>query len=350
MKPSKKMIAFLFIAILGISFTYYAYQVVYTPNVLLDKEDAILKIDSGATFKDLQKTLHDGAYVNDLVSFSFLARLMDYDENIRPGRFKLKKGMTNLEAIRFLRSGTQEAVKITFNNVRLPSELSEKITRNLTITKTEFEAQLLQFAMNNPYGFNKDNVISMFIPNTYEVYQNISPEGLIERMHDEYEKFWTAERQEKAKAIGLTPHEVSVLASIVQAESVREDEAPLIASLYLNRLRKGMPLQADPTLVFAVGDFTLKRILNEHKEIDSPYNTYRNAGLPPGPINMPEIKSLDAVLNHSQTDYFYMCAKEDFSGRHNFTNSYQEHMRNAAKYQRALTIEQQKGAALKKKK
>jgi UPF0755 protein len=275
---------------------------------------------------------------------------MDYDENIKPGRFKLKKGMTNLEAIRFLRSGTQEAVKITFNNVRLPSELSEKITRNLAITKTEFEAQLLQFAMNNPYGFNKDNVISMFIPNTYEVYQNISPEGLIERMHDEYEKFWTAERQEKAKAIGLTPYEVSVLASIVQAESVREDEAPLIASLYLNRLKKGMPLQADPTLVFAVGDFTLKRILNEHKEIDSPYNTYRNAGLPPGPINMPEIKSLDAVLNHSQTDYFYMCAKEDFSGRHNFTNSYQEHMRNAAKYQRALTIEQQKGAALKKKK
>jgi UPF0755 protein len=343
------MIAFLVIAILGISFAYYAYQVVYTPNILLDKEDAILKIDSGSTFKDLQKTLHEGRYVNDLVSFSFLARLMNYDENLKPGRFKLKKGMTNLEAIRFLRSGIQEPVKITFNNVRLPSELSEKITRNLAITKTEFEAQLLQFAMNNSYGFNKDNVISMFIPNTYEVYQNISPEGLIERMHGEYKNFWTAERLEKAKAVGLTPHEVSVLASIVQAESVRKEEAPLIASLYLNRLKKGMPLQADPTLVFAVGDFTLKRVLNEHKEIDSPYNTYLNSGLPPGPINMPEIKSLDAVLNYAQTDYFYMCAKEDFSGRHNFTNDYKEHLRNAAKYQRALTIEQKKGAALKNK-
>lgn len=342
------MIAFLVIAILGISFAYYAYQVVYTPNILLEKEDAILKIESGATFKDLQKTLHEGHYVNDLVSFSFLAKLMDYDENIKPGRFKLKKGMTNLEAIRFLRSGIQEPVKITFNNVRLPSELSEKITRNLAITKTEFEAQLLQFAMNNSYGFNKNNVISMFIPNTYEVYQNISPAGLIERMHNEYENFWTAERLGKAKAVGLTPHEVSVLASIVQAESVRDEEAPIIASLYLNRLKKGMPLQADPTLVFAVGDFTLKRVLNEHKEIDSPYNTYLNAGLPPGPINMPEIKSLDAVLNYAQTDYFYMCAKEDFSGRHNFTNSYQEHLRNAAKYQTALTIEQRKGAALKK--
>ncbi len=348
MKTSKRLIIFLVLSILGISFTFYGFQIVYTPNILVDQEDRIIKIESGANFKDVQKILHDGKYVNDLMSFSFLARLMDYDVNIKPGRFKLKKNMSNLEAIRFLRAANQEPVKVTFNNVRLPVELSEKITRNLTMTKSEFEAQLLQFAMNNAYGFNKDNVISMFIPNTYEVYQNISPEGLIERMHQEYEKFWSAERREKAKTVGLTPFEVSVLASIVQAETIREDEAPLIASLYINRLKSGMPLQADPTLVFAVGDFGLKRVLNEHKEIDSPYNTYRNAGLPPGPINMPEINSIDAVLNHPDTDYIYMCAKEDFSGRHNFTDDYKEHMRNAAKYQRALTIEQRKAAQLKK--
>jgi len=180
------------------------------------------------------------------------------------------------------------------------------------------------------------------------VYYNVSADQLIERMYDEYEKFWNEERLSKATQIGLTPMEVSVLASIVQAESVRADEAPLIASLYMNRLKTGMPLQADPTLVFAVGDFSLKRVLNEHKEIDSPYNTYRNTGLPPGPINMPTINSVDAVLNHPPTKYLYMCAKEDFSGRHNFTHDYREHMRNAARYQRALTIEQQK-AKLKQK-
>jgi UPF0755 protein len=141
---------------------------------------------------------------------------------------------------------------------------------------------------------------------------------------------------------------VSILASIVQAESIEDDEAPIIAGLYINRLKQGIPLQADPTLKFAVGDFSLKRILNIHKEIDSPYNTYRNAGLPPGPINLPEIKSLDAVLNFYQSDYLYMCAKEDFSGRHNFTNDYKVHMNNAIRYQKALTIEQRKGAALKK--
>lgn len=348
MKANKRLILFLVLSILGISFVFYGFQVLYTPNVLLGTRDRVLKIEEGATFKDVQKQLHEGRYVNDLISFSFLARLMGYDKSIKPGRFLLRQDMSNLEAIRFLRSGKQEPVRITFNNVRLLPELAEKITRNLDMTPEQFEAAVLQFTMNNQHGFNKNNVISMFIPNTYEVYFNITPQALIERMHTEYENFWTDERKQKAAAVGLTPLEVSVLASIVQAETVRADEAPLIASLYLNRLKTGMPLQADPTLVFAVGDFTLKRVLNEHKEIDSPYNSYKYAGLPPGPINMPEIRSLDAVLNHPDTNYLYMCAKEDFSGRHNFTNNYNEHMHNAAKYQRALTIEQRKAAQLKK--
>jgi UPF0755 protein len=348
MKPSKRLVIFLVISILGISFVFYGWQILYTPNILVDAEDRVLVVKPGDNFKSVQKVLHEGRYVQDLISFSFLARLMDYDENIKPGRFVLRKNMTNLQAIRTLRNGIQEPVKITFNNVRLISELAEKITKNLSITPAEFEASLIQFAKNNPYGFNKDNIISMFIPNTYEVYFNISSEGLIEKMHEEYQKFWSNERKEKAKKIGLSPYEVSTLASIVQAESVRPDEAPLIASLYLNRLKKGIALQADPTLVFASGDFSLKRVLNEHKQIDSPFNTYKYPGLPPGPINMPHIQSIDAVLDHRETDYYYMCAKEDFSGRHNFTNSYDEHMRNAAKYQRALTIEQQKAAKLNK--
>lgn len=348
MKPSKKLIFFLLFSVLLISFAYYGFQICYTPNVLVDKQDREIIIPKGATFKDVQKIFHEADLVQDLISFSFLAKLMDYDENVKAGRYVLRANMTNLEAIRLLRSGQQEPVKITFNNVRLISELSEKITRNLFIKKEEFEAALVQFAMNNRYGFNKDNVLTMFIPNTYEVYYQASAEDVIERMHQEYEKFWNAERKAKAQKAGLTPIEVSILASIVQAESVKKDEAPIIAGLYINRLKKGMPLQADPTLVFAVGDFTLKRVLNEHKEVDSPYNTYRYAGLPPGPVNMPEIGTIDAVLNYTESDYLYMCAKEDFSGRHNFTGSYKQHINNASKYQRALTIEIRKGREKKK--
>lgn len=348
MLPSKKLIFFLLFSVLLISFGYYTYQIIYTPNVLVGKQARPLVIPRGATFKDVQDLLHRGDYTQDLISFSFLSKMMDYDEQVKPGRYVLQPNLSNVEAIRILRAGIQEPVKVTFNNVRLISDLSEKITRNLNIKPQEFEAALIKFAMKNSHGFDKDNVLTMFIPNTYEVYFNVSPDELIERMRQEFERFWNDERRQKAQAIGLTPIEVSVLASIVMAESVRPDEAPIIAGLYINRLKKDIPLQADPTLVFAVGDFTLKRVLNEHKEIDSPYNTYRNRGLPPGPVNMPEIFALDAVLDHTKSDYLYMCAKEDFSGRHNFTHSYRQHLNNAQRYQRALTREMRIGAQKKK--
>ena len=348
MRPSKKLVLVLVFSILLISFGFYTWQITSTPNVLVGKASRPLVIPRGATFKDVQALLHKGDYVQDLVSFSFLAKLMNYDEQIKPGRYLLQPDLTNIEAIRILRAGIQEPVKVTFNNVRLIGDLSEKITRNLNMKPEEFEAALIKFAMNNPYGFNKDNVLTMFVPNTYEVYFNTTPDDLIERMYDEYKKFWNDERRAKAEEAGLTPIEVSILASIVQAESIRHDEAPVIAGLYINRLKKDIPLQADPTLVFAVGDFTLKRVLNEHKEIDSPYNTYRNRGLPPGPVNMPEIFALDAVLNYTHTNYLYMCAKEDFSGRHNFTADYNTHINNAQRYQRALSREMRIAAQRKK--
>lgn len=332
------------LSILGISFSFYAFQIVYTPNILVEKENRLFIVEEGNSFKDVQRKLHEGNYVQDLVSFSFLARITGYDDQIKPGRYVLKANMTNLEALRILRSGKQEPVKITFNNVRLLKDLSEKITRNLDMSPEEFEVAVIDFAMTNKFGFNKDNVMVLFIPNTYEVYYNIAPEALVKRMYHEYENFWNEERTRKAQAAGLTPVEVSILASIVQAETIKEEEAPLVASLYINRLRKGIPLQADPTLKFALGDFSIKRILNVHKEIDSPYNTYMHAGLTPGPISLPEIWALDAVLNYQPTDYYYMCAKEDFSGYHNFTNDYNVHMNNARRYQQALTIEQRKAA------
>ncbi len=342
MKNLKGLILFLIISILLISFTYYGYQIVFTPNILVGKDDRVFVIPEGATFKDVQDEFYKGNIVQDLVSFSFMAKIMDYDTQIKPGRYILKSGMTNREVLNMLRGGNQVPVRVSINNVRLTSDLAEKITRNLSIAPGEFSAALIAFAMSNPDGFNAENVLAMFIPNTYEVYFNASADNVIDRFQYEYKKFWNDERKKKAAKIGLTPIEVSILASIVQAESIKKDEAPVIAGLYINRLKQGIALQADPTLVFAAGDFTLKRVLNEHKEIDSPYNTYKYAGLPPGPINMPEIASIDAVLNYQVNDYIYMCAKEDFSGYHNFTENYNEHLRNAQRYQRALTIEQRK--------
>ncbi len=347
--PKKKLAFFLILSTLTITFIFYGYQIFYTPNILVDGDDKVFTIHSGATFRKVQEDLGKGRFVNDMVSFSFLARLNDYDKNIMPGRYLLRRNMTNMEAIRVLQSGGRQAVNVTFTHVRLLDELAEKITKNTGVSPAEFNDAMDDFISSNNEGFTRENVIGMFLPNTYQVYYNVLPDELIERMLSEYKRFWNDERLAKAKEIGLTPKEVSTLASIVQAESVKPDEAPIIAGLYINRLKMDMPLQADPTLVFAVGDFTLKRVLNEHKAVDSPYNTYKYAGLPPGPINMPQIASIDAVLNYKKHTYIYMCAKEDFSGNHNFAATLDEHGRNARKYQKALTIEIKKGEELRRR-
>lgn len=324
------------------SFAFYGYQIVYAPNFLVDKEDAVLLIEPDETFKSLQAKLHDNDYVQDLVSFSFLARMMDYDTSVKPGRYLLKKDMTNVEVIRMLRIGQQQPVNITFNNVRLVEDLAEKITAGIALTPVQFDNALREFIATNNRGFTAQNVISMFIPNTYQVYYDITGNQLMERMLKEYDHFWNDNRKAKAKSLGMNLKEVAVLASIVQAESIKKEESKIIAGLYKNRLDKRIALQADPTLVFASGDFSLKRVLNIHKEIESPYNTYKYRGLPPGPINMPTIHSIDAVLNHEKHNYIYMCAKEDFSGYHYFATNIRDHTINARKYQRQLSIEQRK--------
>ncbi len=343
---SKTRLAFYIIAsTLLITFTFYGYQICFTPNILVEKDSRVFKIERGTTYRQVQENLYNQGIVNDAVSFSFIARLKDYDKRVHPGQFALQSNMTNLQALEVLMGNDQVPVRVTFNNVRLISELGPRITKNTSITPVEFDDAVDRFVKNNTEGFTHESVLCMFIPNTYEVYFNITADELVERMHDEYMRFWNDERKQKAEEIGLTPIEVGILASIVRAEASKEEEAPIIAGLYLNRLRKDIPLQADPTLVFAVGDFTLKRVLNVHKEVDSPYNTYTHTGLPPGPINMPGISFIDAVLNAQKHNYIYMCAKEDFSGAHNFASNLTEHSRNAAKYQRALSIEIKKGEA-----
>jgi UPF0755 protein len=343
-----KLALFLIGSTLLITFVFYGYQICYTPNILLERDDQPFIIRSGTSFRQVQEDLGNNNFVNDMVSFSFLARLSGYDKAIKPGRFILRRNMTNLQALQVLESAQQVPVRVTFSYVRLRNELVEKISKNVGMSPKEFNQALDEFIKSNDQGFNKDNILCMFLPNTYEVYFNVLPEDLVVKLNSEYKKFWNADRISKAKAIGLAPIEVSILASIVQAESIKQDEAPVIAGLYLNRLKKNIALQADPTLVYAVGDFTLKRVLNGHKEIESPYNTYKYPGLPPGPINVPQIASIDAVLNYQHNDYFYMCAKEDFSGYHNFAHNLEDHNRNARKYQRALTIEMEKAKQNKK--
>lgn len=228
------------------------------------------------------------------------------------------------------------ATRLTFNNIRFKEDLAERLDEQLMIDKDELLQLLDDSAYCDSLGFTPQTIVALFIPNTYEVYWNIPADKLIQRMKKEYDVFWTSERLAKAKAVKLTPVEVATLASIVEEESASTSEYPVIAGLYLNRLRAGMPLQADPTVKFAVGDFSLKRILFEHLEADSPYNTYKHAGLPPGPLRVPSIKGMDAVLNYMQHNYLYMCAKEDFSGRHNFAVTLAEHSRNANRYRAEL--------------
>ena len=321
------------------SFAFYTYQILYTPNVLIEEEDRYFAIPKGTTFKDLQNMLAEQRIVNDLVSFSFLAKIKDLDTNVKNGMYLIQGDMTNIELINLLRSGSQTPVKLTFSNARLLRQLPKVLTHSLEIDSADLAPLLLADSTAAYYGFTKETFISMFIPNTYEVYWTMSPEGLLDRMKQEYDRFWTEERKQKAEQLGMTQAEVSTLASIVQGETNKMDEAPTIAGVYINRLKRRIPLQADPTLVFAIGDFSIRRILNKDKEFESPYNTYKYYGLPPGPINMPSIPALNAVLNYEQHNYLYFCAKADFSGYHAFARTLREHNVNARKFQRALNQE-----------
>ena len=324
-------------SVLGISLTFYFYQVFFSANTLIESDKAyLLEIPSNSVYKNVVDKLYEERVINDALSFSFVAKILGYQEAVKPGLYQIEPKMNNLQLVRMLRSGQQTPVRVTFNTVRTQEELAEKISVNLEVSKEQVLKLLQDSVYIRKFGFEEETVMSLFIPNTYEFWWNTSAEELFERMHKEYQSFWTEARSQKAQDLGLSKEEVSTLASIVQAESQKSDERPRIASVYLNRLRIGMPLQADPTLVFAAGDFTIKRLTAKQMAIDSPYNTYKYAGLPPGPINLPDINSLDAVLNYEKHSYLYFCAKEDFSGYHSFAVGYDEHLSNARRYQRAL--------------
>ena len=315
----------------------YIYQMLYSPNFLINSKEKFIIINEKTEFNELIKSLERDTIINDILSFSVLSKIMEYQENIKEGAYKVNTNMSNYDMITMLRSGNQTPINITFSYVRKMDDLAEKITKKLKMSDDD----LMNYLYDNieEYNdFNKLDIISIFLPDTYEVYWNISPKKLTEKIYSEYKKFWNKERLIKLDKINLEQKEAIVLASIVASESRMLDEADRIAGVYMNRLNRNMRLQADPTLVFAANDYTIRRVLNKHKRIKSPYNTYIHKGLPPGPIRLASKNYIDAVLNYEKHNYIFMCAKEDFSGYHAFATNLTDHNRNAKKFQKALNL------------
>ncbi len=312
----------------------YLYRLIFAP--FLPEETVFIYIDEEKDYEEVVGQLDEKAGLPSGKIFRLLAERMHYPNNVKSGRYAIDPGMTMPDVIRLLRSGNQAAVKLTFNNIRTSEDLAGRLAQQLMVDSLTLLQSLRDPLVAENYGFSPENFVAMFIPNTYEVYWSTNVEGLLMRMKKEYERFWNDTRRKKAGKLNLTPEEVSTLASIVEEEATYTDEYPIVAGLYLNRLKRGMRLEADPTVKFSVGDFSLRRILYSHLEVESPYNTYKRAGLPPGPIRIPSIAAIEATLSPGQHDYLFMCAKDDLSGRHNFAVTHAEHARNAARYQRAL--------------
>lgn len=337
MKKNRRILLFLMLVLLlvGGAAGGGIYYYLFVPPFKIDKTVDVY-IDRDDTIDSVYLKIEQKALPQSMKAFAWLASYYEYDKRIRTGRYQIKPDDTSLDVVRRFSRGIQLPVKVSFNNIRTRQQLAARIGEQLMIDSTEIADKLFDPSFQQAAGYADETVISLFIPNTYEVYWNVSVDDFLARMQKEHQRFWSAARLEKAKAIGLSPEEVSTLASIVEEETNNDGEKPVVAGLYLNRLKRKMPLQADPTVKFALQDFTLKRIYNEHLTYDSPYNTYKYAGLPPGPIRIPSIRGLDSVLNYEKHNYLYMCAKEDFSGIHNFASTFGEHQRNARKYWDAL--------------
>lgn len=339
MFKKQKILAYTLVIVtsLAATFSFYFWQVIKSPNLNLDAEkSAVLLIPKGATYQTVLDSLNKQNLIHDQISFGFLSKFMKYRELVKPGRYEIPPNADNKSIISKLRSGDQDEVKVTFNNIRLKEDLAERLSQNLSIDKEALLAKLNDPAVCEKYGFTTDNIMCMFLPDTYFMWWTLSEDEFLDRMKYEYKTFWNDDRLAKAKSTSMSPIKVGIMASIVQSETNKSDEQPTVAGVYVNRIKQGIPLQADPTVKFAVGDFGLRRILNVHLKVDSPYNTYKIQGLPPGPIALPEKKAIDAVLNYGKHSYIYFCAKEDFSGYHNFATTLSEHNANARKFHNAM--------------
>ena len=325
------------IKVLGIAilvFVAIIYIKFFTSNTNFDTNELYVQIPTGSNYQDVEKILSPS--IKNMSDFEIIAKRRSYPSNVKAGRFLLKKGMSAFQLVSAMRRNVP--VKLAFNNQERLENLCERLSSQIEPDTTKLLATFRDTTFLKKNGFTKDNVFAMFLPNTYEVYWNISAEKFRIKMLDEYNRFWTKERIAKATALNLTPVQVITVASIVHKESVKKSERPTIAGVYLNRLNQGMALQADPTVIYALKlrdhdfDKIIKRVLYNDLFIKSPYNTYQNIGLPPGPIAMPDVDAIDAVLNAQKHDYLYFCASVEKFGYHVFASTYEQHQVNAKKY------------------
>ncbi|MFC2127048.1 endolytic transglycosylase MltG [Bacteroidota bacterium] len=339
MLHKKKLIALLAIVgvIISLSVGYNYYSKIYAKNL---KSDFVIYIPTNANLGTVKELLRD--HVFDISAFDWVAKKKKYANKIRSGKFQLKAGMNNNELVNFLRSGRQTAVKLTFNNQHSLEDLAGRIAAQIEADSVSLLTAFKDQSFLERNGFTSATALSMYIPNSYDIYWNTNAEGFRKKMLKEYNTFWNSNRISKAQQQNLTIEEVTIIASIVQKETAIISERPIVAGLYLNRYHKKWALQADPTVIFAIKekygqDKIIKRVLLKDLKIDSPYNTYKHVGLPPGPIAMPDISAIDAVLNPTKHDYFYMCASIEKFGSHAFAKSLRQHNKNARKYQKWLS-------------
>ena len=337
MVSNKKIKIFILVfSLVTAMFSYYVWQIFKTPNFNVKGDSYAILIPKGADFKQVLDSLDKHDVVRDKLSFRFLAKVLGVAEKVKPGRYVVGPESGNWELLRKMRNGRQDALRITINNFRLKEDIAGKLGKQLPYDSTYIKKMLDSSAITEQYGYSPETIACLFIPDTYEVFWTSSFDNFMKKMEKANKRFWNKKRVNQASALGMTPIQAGILASIVYGESKESAEQARIAGVYWNRFRTGMPLQADPTIVFAWKDFTIKRVTGKYTAINSPYNTYRNVGLPPGPISIPPVDVIDKVLNLEKHAYLYFCAKEDFSGFHNFAKTYPEHMQNAAKYQAAL--------------
>ena len=332
----KKIITITAVAVISVLIVYGFILIsqIFSANTKFQEKEVYVYVPTGANYTDVKKILEP--YIKNFDNFEMVANKRSYPENVKSGRFLLKKDMNNIDLVRAMRSNVP--VKLAFNNQERLENFAGRVGSEIEADSLSLMKAFKDSTFLAANGFNEDNVFAMFIPNTYEVYWNTSAEKFRDKMLEEYNKFWNKDRIAKATALNLTPVQVTTLASIVQKESAKKSERPTVAGVYLNRLAKEMPLQADPTVIYALklrdNDFNqvIKRVLYNDLFIASPYNTYQNTGLPPGPIAMPDVDAIDAVLNAEKHDYIYFCASVEKFGYHVFASTYEAHQVNAKKY------------------
>ncbi len=335
MDKSIKLLLVFAIALILLIAGYISFLVFVVDYKTENEKSVCLYIYPNSTKEGVKQELFQKIGVKSTIGFEIAEKILNFDK-VRSGRYQIRSGMSAIAIVRMLRNGAQKPLRMRIRPTRTTEQLAKQLSSQLMEDSTAFANVLNDSILLATYKLNTQTVIALFISNSYDVFWNTTPKSLLKKMHKEYSLFWTDERREKAQQIPLSIMEVNILSSIVDSETNNVKEKPIIAGLYINRLKRGIPLQADPTVIFAVGDFNIRRVLKKHIKMISPYNTYLNKGLPPAPIRTPTVQGIDAVLNYDKNNYLYMCASHKFNGEHNFAKTLPQHLANARKYQKAL--------------